>query len=140
VIFFFLFFTNIDLIGVIDLSRPFSADYGDFLIIFLSVSIIIILVTGLKFTQQSVKSASEEIRLKGKLLRVAFITFTIATLLEKTARSIMLGLVFDDPSTPLLSIMLVIVRILLIISAFAFYGGFLLPNWMHSILSKGKKE
>ncbi len=140
VIFFILFFIDIDLIGVIDLSRPFSADYGIFLTVFLLISTIILLVTGLKFTQKSVKSPSEEIRLKGKLLRVAFITFTIATVLEKTARSIMLGLVFDDPSTPLLSVMLVIVRVLLIISAFAFYGGFLLPRWMHAILSKSKTE
>ena len=144
-IFFILFYINypnLALLGVWDPLRPFSIDYGIFLTISLLIIVLIMLVTGLKFTQQSVRSENEEIRLKVKLLRVAFIMFTIAATLEKAVRSILLGLVFDDPTTPLLSVMIVVVRVLLIISAFAFYGGFLLPRWMHAILthSKGKSE
>ncbi|MHA2366865.1 MAG: hypothetical protein ACXAC7_23135 [Candidatus Hodarchaeales archaeon] len=142
-IFFILFYINypnLTLLGTWDPSRPFSIDYGLFLTIGLMIVILIILITGLQFTQKSVRSDNEEIKLKGKLLRAAFIMFTIAAILEKPMRSIMLGLVFDDPSTPLLSVMLVIVRILLITSAFAFYGGFLLPRWMHSLLTHSKSK
>ena len=78
--------------------------------------------------------------MKAKLLRAAFIMFTIATVLEKVARSILLGIVFQDPTIPLLSVMLVVVRILLTLSSLAFYGGFLLPRWMHAILTQFSKE
>ena len=136
IIFFTLFFTDIDLIGVIDPSRPFSADLGALLIIFLLISMLMMLTTGLQFALKSIKSENKEIRLKGKLLRGAFITFTIATLLEKIARSILLGVVFQDPHDPLLSVMLAIVRVFLVLSAFAFYGGFLLPRWIKEIFMR----
>ena len=136
IIFFLLFFINIDLLGVINPLVPFSADFGPFLTIFFLATILIMLATGLNFAQQSIHSEKNEIRIKGKLLRAAFIIFTIATILEKTARSIMLGIVFDDPSDPILTLMLAVVRTLLIISAFAFYGGFLLPRWMKELFLK----
>ena len=90
-------------------------------------------MTGFKFARKSIKSENKEVRLKGKLLQFAFIAFTIAALLEKTARSILVGTVFPDPTILLLSVILVIVRVLLISSAIAFYGGFLLPRWMKEI-------
>ncbi len=136
IIFFSLLFIDINLLGVINPLVPFSADFGLFLTIFLLATILIVLATGLKFAQQSIHSEQDEIRLKGKLLQAAFIIFTIATILEKTARSILLGVVFDDPSDPILTLMLAIVRTLLIISAFAFYGGFLLPRWIKELFLK----
>lgn len=136
VIFFYLFFTDINLLGEIDPLIPFSADFGVFLIVFYLATILVILPTGLYFAQKSIKLENKELRLKGKLLRAAFIIFTIATILEKTARSIMIGVVFQDPSDPLLLIMLAVVRVLLMVSAFAFYGGFLLPRWMKELLLK----
>ena len=136
IIFFTLFFMDVDLIGLIDPLRPFSADLGALLIVFLLITMLIMLITGVKFSLKSIQSEDKEIRLKGKLLRVAFIAFTIAALLEKTARSIMLGVVFQDPTDPLLSVMLAIVRVILVLSAFAFYGGFLLPRWMKEIFMR----
>jgi len=93
-------------------------------------------VTGITFARKSIKSENKEVRLKGKLLQFAFVAFTIAALLEKTIRSILLGIVFTDPTNPVLSIALVVDRLLLILSAIAFLGGFLLPNWMKKILTK----
>ncbi|MFX0174989.1 MAG: hypothetical protein ACFE85_02010 [Candidatus Hodarchaeota archaeon] len=134
IMFFSLFFIDINLIG--SLTSAFSADFGILLIVFLFITMIIMLTTGIKFARESIKSENKEIRLKGKLLQAAFILFTIAAILEKTARSIMLGLVFQDPTDLLLQVMLAIVRTLLILSAFGFYGGFLLPKWMKEILMK----
>jgi hypothetical protein len=136
VTFFFLFFADINLIGEINPSIPFSADYGIFLTVIMLVSTIILLTTGLHFAQTSKKSETKEIRLKGKLLQAAFIMFSIASVLEKTARSIMIGIVFQDPTEPLLLVMLAVVRVVLILSAFAFYGGFLLPRWMKELFLK----
>jgi hypothetical protein len=91
------------------------------------------LITGTVFAQKSIKSENREVRLKGKLLRGAFITFTIAAILDS-----LLGMIFENPTDPLLSIMVVIIRIMLIISALEFYGGFLLPRWMKEILTRGE--
>ncbi|NHJ22786.1 MAG: hypothetical protein EAX91_17715 [Candidatus Lokiarchaeota archaeon] len=132
-LFFYFFSLGTNFIGVINPLRPFSADLGIFLTILLFIGFITLFFTGIKFSRKSVKSENKEVSLKGKLLQFAFIAFTIAALLEKTARSILIGTVFPDPTIPILSVMLVVVRILLISSAFAFYGGFLLPRWMREI-------
>jgi hypothetical protein len=132
IIFFSLFFIDINLIGTIDpISRPFTADFGIFITIYLMIVILVMLVTGVIFAQKSVKSDEREIRLKGKLLRAAFITFTVAAVLDS-----LLGTIFEDPTDPFLSVMVVVVRILLILSALEFYGGFLLPRWMKEIFIK----
>jgi len=132
-LFFYYFFLDINLLGEINPLRPFSADLGYFLTILLLISFLILFVTGFKFARKSIRSENKEVRLKGKLLQFAFIAFTIAALLEKVARSILVGTVFPDPTILLLSVILVIVRVLLILSAIAFYGGFLLPRWMKEI-------
>lgn len=131
ILFFILFFIDIDLIGVINPDRPFTVDFGIFITIYLMIIIVVMVITGVKFAQKSVKVEDREVRLKGKLLRAAFITFTVAAVLDS-----LLGAIFEDPTDPLLSIMVVIVRILLIFSAFEFYGGFLLPKWMKEIFMK----
>ena len=135
-LFFYYYFLDINLIGEINPLRPFSADLGYFLTILLSISFLILFVTGFKFARKSIKSENKEVKLKGKLLLFAFIAFTIAALLEKVARSILIGTIFMDPTILLLSVMLVVVRLLLISSAIAFYGGFLLPGWMKKILKQ----
>lgn len=132
-LFFYYFFLDIDFIGVINPLRPFSADLGFFLTILLFITFVTLFITGFKFARKSSRSENKEVRLKGKLLLFAFVAFTIAALLEKTIRSILLGIVFTDPLLPILSIMVVVVRGLLISSSIAFYGGFLLPRWMKEI-------
>jgi len=129
--FFTLFFIDIDLIGIINPIRPFTVEFGLFITIYLLLVILIMFITGVIFAQKSVKIDNREIKLKGKLLRGAFITFTIAAVLDS-----LLGTIFEDPTDPLLAIMVVLVRILLIISALEFYGGFLLPRWMKEIFMK----
>ena len=136
VLFFYHFFLDINLIGEISLLRPFSADLGDFLAILLLISFLILFVTGFKFARKSIKSENKEVRLKGKLLLFAFTSFTIAAVIEKTARSILIGTIFPDPTVLFFSVMLVVMRLLLISSAIAFYGGFLLPGWIKKIFTK----
>jgi len=132
IVFFYLLFTNPAAIGVIG-ARPFTVDFGDFILVYLIIVIIVMFSTGIVFAQKSVKSDNKEVRVKGKLLRAAFITFTIAAVFDS-----LLGTIFEDPTDPLLAIMVVVVRVLLIFSAIEFYGGFLLPRWMHSIFIREK--
>ncbi|MCJ7651326.1 MAG: hypothetical protein MUP85_22185, partial [Candidatus Lokiarchaeota archaeon] len=105
--FFFLFFTDITQIGVIVPSRPFTVEFGLFLTIYLLLIILILLITGIKFSQKSIRSKEKDIRLKGKLLRAAFITFAIAAIFDS-----LLGTIFEDPTDPLLAIMVVVTRLL----------------------------
>ncbi len=136
VLFFYHFFLDINLIGEISLLRPFSADLGIFLAILLLISFLIIFVTGISFARKSIKSENKEVRLKGKLLQFAFVAFTIAAVLEKIARSILVGTIFPLADALFLSVVLVVVRVLLISSTIAFYGGFLLPSWIKKIFTK----
>jgi hypothetical protein len=134
--FFYFFFTDITQIGEINPSRPFTVNFGLFITIYLLIVIVIMFITGLKFASKSIKASDKAVKLKGKLLRAAFITFTIAAILDS-----LLGTIFGDPSlATILAIMVVITRILLITSAFEFYGGFILPRWMHSIFLKEEKQ
>jgi len=135
-LFFYYFFMDFNSIGEINQLRPFSADLGYVLIILLSISFLILFVSGITFARKSLKSENKEVRLKGKLLQFAFVAFTIAAVLEKIARSILVGTIFPLADADFLSVILVIVRVLLISSAIAFYGGFLLPSWMKEIFTK----
>lgn len=134
ILFFYLFFTDITLIGEISPSRPFTVDFGLFITIYLMLVILVMLITGINFARRSVRSEDKVIRVKGKLLRAAFITFTIAAILDS-----LLGTLFE-PTDPILAIMVVVTRILLITSALEFYGGFILPHWMEAIFVKNKEE
>jgi hypothetical protein len=131
ILFFTMFFTDLDLIGIINPIRPFTVEFGIFITIYLLIVIVVMLITGIIFAQKSIKLEDREVKLKGKLLRAAFITFTIAAVLDS-----MLGMIFEDPADLLLAILVVVVRILLIFSALEFYGGFLLPHWMKEIFMK----
>lgn len=131
VVFFTLFFIDIDLIGVINPLRPFTVEFDIFITVFLICVIFAMLISGVIFAQRSIKVEDREVRLKGKLLRAAFITFTVGAILDS-----LLGTIFEDPADPFLAVMVVVVRILLIISAIEFYGGFLLPRWMKDIFMK----
>ncbi len=131
IVFFYLLITDIDQIGIINPARPFTVDFGILITIYLLVVIVIMFITGIIFAQRSVKSEDKDIKLKGKLLRAAFITFTVAAILDS-----LLGAIFEDPTDPILSIMVVATRVLLIIAAFEFYGGFILPKWMDALLRR----
>ncbi len=131
IVFFLLLFTDINQIGYINPIRPFTVEFGLFITVYLLLVILIMAITGILFARHSIKSQDRTVKLKGKLLRAAFITFTIAAILDS-----LLGTIFGDPADPLLAIMVVITRILLIISAVEFYGGFILPRWMDAIFTK----
>jgi len=131
IVFFILFFLDMDLIGVINPSRPFTVEFDIFITVYLLLVILVMVITGVIFAQKSVKLEDREVRLKGKLLRAAFITFTVAAILDS-----LLGSIFENPTDPFLSVLVVVVRILLIFSALEFYGGFLLPKWMKEIFMK----
>lgn len=84
----------------------------------------IILITGLLFSRESLRSNNPENKLKGKFIAAAFISFIV-------------GGVFDA-FLPLDIITMLIYRIILISSSIEFYFGLFLPNWMKKSFIKEK--
>ena len=122
ILFLTFLFLDTNFIGV--LNPPVDVNYKSFIMIFLIAFLLIIVVTGFLFANLSLKSDDPEVKLKGKLLIIAYITFSIGALL--------------DSSIPLNEVLIIITRLILILSAFCWYGGFIMPNWMKKYLLRKK--
>lgn len=117
---FTLLLIDYDLVGTV--SSPVDADYELFVTIYQIFLVILVLVSGILFARESLKSKIPEINLKGKLLLAAFLSFVIGSILE-----ILSGISIA---------LLIIARLLLITSSIEFYGGFILPRWMEKLFLK----
>jgi hypothetical protein len=120
-IFFYIIFVATLLIDVnISVIRisPVDTAAGEnkFLSIYIIIFIVVLLITGLHFSLQTIKYDDIEMKTKGRFLLLAFPSFTIGGLL--------------DSSLPSTEITLILFRLLLISSIIEFYIGYLLPNWV----------
>ncbi|MFX1339964.1 MAG: hypothetical protein ACFFDK_15235 [Promethearchaeota archaeon] len=118
-IFFYLLFTNISLIGQLD--SPIDPHTGPFMTGYLLIILINVFITGFLFYRESHKSQDSKIRLKGLLFFLSSTSFVIASILD---------------TLPLNIIIIIIVRILLVLAAIEVYGAFLLPEWMKKLFLK----
>ena len=113
--FLYVVFTDPSIIGYkispVDTSGNFS-----FLLLYIVFFVLVLLITGIKFAIETIKLDDPEMKLKGKLLLVAFPSFVIGALL--------------DAIFPTTAITLVIFRLILISSAVEFYLAFIMPDWM----------
>jgi len=123
VIFYTFLFINPVLIGTS--NSPVDVSYSFFIIIFLVFFILTVVISGLLFARLSLKSDDPEVKLKGKLLVIAFIAFFVGALLDSSISLNEVGIIF--------------VRLILIASAIFWYGGFLLPHWMKKLFLKQKQ-
>ena len=123
ILFFSFLFVDPNIIG--ELNPPVDVRYNSFIMIFLISFLLIVVVTGFLFANLSLKSKDPEVKLKGKLLIIAYIAFAIGALL--------------DSAITLNEVTIIITRVILIISAICWYGGFLLPQWMRKLFMRKKK-
>jgi hypothetical protein len=77
---------------------------------------------GFLFTKVTLNSEKPEIRLKGKFLLIAFVSFLVGIFLEVLI-----------PITPLT---VVIIRLILVSSSIEFYFGYILPSWVKKVFLK----
>ena len=112
-------FTNPSLI--ISKPSPISIIYSIYLILFIFVLTLVILIFGFLLSIETLKAHEPEMRLKGKILLIAFVLFLIGGVMDTMEFTTFLD--FID-------------RIILIISAIMFYIGFILPEWVKKILIK----
>lgn len=120
----FFVFLALDPALIGKLNPPVDVNYRSFIMISLISFLLIVVISGFMFANLSLKSDDPEVKLKGKMLFFAYISFSIGALL--------------DSSIPLIAPLIIITRLLLIMSALAWYGGFILPRWMRKIFIKKK--
>ncbi|MHA1492011.1 MAG: hypothetical protein ACTSRI_20465 [Promethearchaeota archaeon] len=119
------FLMDYTLIGV--RSSMFYIDYSLIVVIFLLFSMITELVMGYLFFIETRKSDDNKIKMKGKFLLIAFILFPLAILID---------IISNIMSIQYLEIINVFGKILLVLSGFSFYFGFLLPNRIYNFLNR----
>lgn len=116
VIYIMIIFTDTTLLGTP--INEIQVDYAPFSELFLLYCLTMMTILGFWMAKQAMKSTNRKIRLKGKLLLTSFILFAFSAVLEITI-----------PIIPII----IIARILVVICALLFYGGFVLPTWMERI-------
>ncbi len=114
-------FTDPDTIVIKSSLTMFT--FSDIVILGLLMQSSLVIIFGFLLSINLLKSDDLEIKLKGKLLMIAFTLFLIGGFLDTT--EIIAFLDFID-------------RVLLIISAILFYCGFILPEWMKKIFIKNQ--
>jgi len=123
-LFYFLFFAAgapvKDLIGIIE--APNDITYKGFVLVYLFLSILITLITGLDFSRASLKARGDRSLVwRGRFLIISFILFPIGAI--------------GDGLVELNEINLIIFRSILVASSTFFYIGFIMPKWMKKLLS-----
>ena len=116
IVLFYFYFTNIELIGIF--SGPFLLDWTLIFNIVIVLLLLIVLITGILFAWKNIKLDKPELKLKGKILLIAFITFTVGGMID-----ISIG-----GSSDLAILTNLISRIVLAIGSILFYIGYMLPN------------
>jgi len=117
-----VFFVNPYLIG--SQRSAFVVEWALWIQIYLLFSIVLFLVTGFLFTRSSLKAEDSEIKLKGKFLLSAFLTFTIGTIIDVVGA--------ESPT----EITIFLARTFVIISSICFYIGFTLPRFIKELFIK----
>ena len=114
-------FLILDLTLIGNFVGPFDYQWSTFTTIFYLSTMALILITGIFFVKESLKSDSPEIKLKGKLILLALSSFLIGALIPY--------IIYNVPA-------LVISRLILISCSIEFYLGFILPKWAQEFLLK----
>lgn len=99
-----------------------DVEYTNIMKGFLFSVVIYILVTGTVFAMHSIKSTNPEVKLKGQILLIGFISFSVGAFID--------ALLLLTPLT------LIVARGILISCAVELYGGFIMPAWMRKVFIK----
>ncbi len=121
ILLFTFLFIKPSIIGSFPVS-PFQIVYHPVFEILLIVYIITFMLTGVLFARESLRLESLEMKLKGKFLIIAFISFTIGAFLD--------SLILRGAFTVILT------RLILISASIEFYFGFILQNWVKNLFIK----
>ena len=124
ILFFFMLFTEPTLIGELQGAVHVKYNYG--LLSLLISGMIIVLITCIMFFLESRKSNNPEVRLRGKFIFIGILILFIGATMEGFLSTILAFLILS--------------RILLIISGFIVYCGFITPEWAKKYILRQKEE
>jgi len=113
---YFLYYLFTDTSQIGELKGLFDVTYKSIVMLYLIFCMLSIFIPGILFALKTLKSESREVKLKGKLLVLAFFGYFF-------------GAIFDAALT-LTPLILILTRSILISSSILFYLGFLLPNFI----------
>jgi hypothetical protein len=116
---YFFIFLFYDLSFIATYQEIFVLDWSIPSQIYFIFSLIVFLLVGIPFSRVSLRSDVPEIKMKGKFLLIAFISFSVGTVLD-----------FAIPSP----ITYLIARLILLSSSLEFYIGLVLPRWTKRLL------
>ena len=117
---YFFIFLFIDLSFIASYQEIFLMDWSIPSQIYFIFSLIVFLLVGIPFSRVSLRSEDPNIHMKGRFLLIAFISFSVGTVLD-----------FAIPSP----IIYLVARLILLSSSFEFYIGLVLPQWVKKILN-----
>lgn len=117
-----VYFLIVDPNVIGEITGIFDVTYRGVVLIFALFIVITVLITGVLFGLESLRSKDAAVNLKGKFLIVAFISWSIGAMM--------------DAALPLNIVTLTIARIILISSAIEFYIGFILPRFIKELFIK----
>ena len=117
-----VFFINPSLIG--EQKSAFVVEWAIWIQIYLLISIALLLITGFLFARATIKAGQAELRIKGIFLLIAFVCFTVATVIDVIGA--------DNPT----EITILLARTFLIISSLFFYIGYTLPKFAKKLFVK----
>ncbi len=117
-----IYYLMVDPARIAVIVGTFYAQPALFIMIFQVLAVLVAFITGIIFSRNSIKAEDAKVALKGKILMLAFVSFTIGA--------------FMDAVIALTPITLIIVRLILISSAIFYLFGFLLPDKIAELLLK----
>ena len=117
-----IYYLMVDPAMIAVIVGTFYAQPALFIMIFQVLAVLVAFITGIIFSRNSIKAEDAKVSLKGKILMLAFVSFTIGA--------------FMDAVIALNPITLIIVRLILISSAIFYLFGFLLPDKIAELLLK----
>ncbi len=109
-----IYFILVDPNVIGELSGILDVQYRSVVLIYAIFIVFNLLIPGILIARESLKSEDKELKLKGRFLLAAFISWTIGALMDAALQPNILTLT--------------IARLILISSALEFYTGFLLPE------------
>jgi len=102
--------------------NPFTVEFSLFTQVLLLFALVVFVGFGFLFTKNAFNSEKPEIRLKGKFLLIAFVSFLVGA--------------FLDIILPITPLTVVITRLILVSSSIEFYFGYILPSWGKKVFLK----
>ena len=124
VIYLTLVFTDTTLLGTLR-DNKIVVNFAPFTQVFLLIALAQMLITTYMLGIYYWKSDIKKIQLQGKIITIAMCIFLFASLLEIFIPTVQMN---------------ILARILVMMYAFVYYGGFMMPEWLERLLLKENVE